>query len=194
MLSIRSGIALVFATVLFALPAVCQTPLTYSLEAGAGAYLSSTPHSAGDISILVGPETSRVANYTTFEIRPINSQQPVVTGRSGIQYTVASSGKLELAGLVQGGGSYNQVGTTAAFAGGGKISIYPGWKKFPGLYFAVVGQALGDSAAGWDPQGSVRIAYQFSGLSAARSLKTRRALAALAKDKILPATTKGAKR
>lgn len=175
---------IVIAVLLLALAAGIgfgQTPLTYSVEAGVGGYLSTAPHSAGDLSVLVSGDTSKVASYTTFEARPITSQAPVVTARSGVQYTVASADRLELAALVQGGGGYSTAGTTAAFAGGGKISYYPGWSKAPGLYVALVGQALGDTAVGWNPQGSVRIGYQFSGLSGAKTLKTRRKLATLRK-------------
>jgi hypothetical protein len=155
----------------------------YSIETGLGAYVSTTPHSAADFSLVIGGSTSSASSFTTFEIRPITYKTPSTTVRSGLQYAIVSSGKVELSGIVQGGGSATSTGTSADFAGGAKVAVYPAWKKAPGLYFAFTGQALGDTSNGWNPQAALWVGYSFSGASSGSTLSTRRKLARLAGGK-----------
>ena len=155
--------------------AVAQT--TYGIEVGPAAYLASTPHSAGDATFIVSPGASAVASYTTIEIRPINSMSPTTVSRTGAQWTVATSGKLDFSLLGQLGVA-NGTSTSLAGAVGGKLTLVPGWKFAPGLYFALVGQSVGASAAlgGWNPQANFDVGYQLSGIGAS-TLSMRRKMA-----------------
>ena len=152
---------------------------TYSLELSAAGYLTSTPHSAGDATFVVALGTAAVSSYTTIEIRPINSTTPTTVTRSGAQWTVATSGKLDFS-LIGQLGVANGSTTSLAGAMGAKIAYQPGWASTPGLYFVLTGQGIGASSAlgGWEPQVSVGIGYQFIGTGSG-TLATRRALAKL---------------
>jgi hypothetical protein len=61
---------------------------------------------------------------------------------------------------------------------GAKIAFVPGWVSMPGLYFFLMGQGVGASSAlgGWEPQASLGVGYQFSGLQAS-TLSMRRKVA-----------------
>jgi len=166
---------IVILIALLALPLCAQT--TYGIEVGPAAYLASTPHSAGDATFIVSPGASAVASYTTLEIRPINSMSPTTVSRTGAQWTVATSGKLDFSLLGQLGVA-NGTSTSLAGAVGGKLTLVPGWKFAPGLYFALVGQSVGASAAlgGWNPQANFDVGYQLSGIGAS-TLSMRRKVA-----------------
>lgn len=154
-------------------PLPAQSTL-YGLEAGVGAYLQSAPRSAGQVSLEIGNLTSRVASYNTFEARPLTSSAASISARSGVRYVVASSGRMELSGLVQGGVANRAEETSAVFAGGVKAAYYPGWREAPGFYLAGVLEAIGDTnaAIGWYPVAALRIGYQFQDI--AGPLATRR--------------------
>ena len=165
----------ILALAALACAAVAQT--TYGIEVGPAVYLSSTPHSAGDATFVVSPGASAVASYTTIEIRPINSLTPTAVTRTGAQWTVATSGKLDFSLLGQLGVA-NGDSTSLAGAMGAKIAFVPGWVSMPGLYFFLMGQGVGTSAAlgGWEPQASIGVGYQFSGIQSS-TLSMRRKVA-----------------
>jgi hypothetical protein len=150
---------------------------------GPAVYLSSTPHSAGDATFVVSPGASAVASYTTVEIRPINSLTPTTVTRTGAQWIVATSGKLDFSLLGQLGVA-NGNSTSLAGAMGAKIAFVPGWASMPGLYFFLMGQGVGTSAAlgGWEPQASLGVGYQFSGLQASTLSMRRKVAKALGKQ------------
>ena len=173
----RNVCKLILALAALACAAFAQT--TYGIEVGPAVYLSSTPHSAGDATFVVSPGASAVASYTTIEIRPINSLTPTVVTRTGAQWTVATSGKLDFSLLGQLGAA-NGDSTSLAGAMGAKIAFVPGWVSMPGLYFFLMGQGVGTSAAlgGWEPQASIGVGYQFSGIQVqASTLSMRRKVA-----------------
>ena len=171
----RNVCKLILALAVLTYSAVAQT--TYGIEVGPAVYLSSTPHSAGDATFVVSPGASAVASYTTIEIRPINSLTPTTVTRTGAQWTVATSGKLDFSLLGQLGVA-NGNSTSLAGAMGAKIAFVPGWASMPGLYFFMMGQGVGTSATlgGWEPQASLGVGYQFSGLQAS-TLSMRRRVA-----------------
>ena len=151
----------------------------YTLELGAGGYMSSTPHSAGVMSIILSPVTASIASYTTFEMRPLvlvkkGSSPPTLNSETGIQWTPWTSGKAEFSFLLKGGVA-NGATVSASMATGGKVSYWPAWKKYPGLYFHVTGQEGGMSAAlgGWNPSLMIGAGYQFTGFGGG-SLSSRR--------------------
>ena len=160
--------------------AVAQT--TYGIEIGPAFYPESVPRSAGDATFIVSPGASAVASYTTLEIRPINSMSPTTVSRTGAQWTVATSGKLDFSLLGQLGVA-NGNSTSLAGAMGGKFSFVPGWKSAPGLYFDLVGQGVGtsDALGGWNPQISVGVGYQLSGIGASTLSMRRKVAKALGK-------------
>lgn len=171
----RNVCKLIMALAVLTCSAIAQT--TYGIEVGPAVYLSSTPHSAGDATFVVSPGASAVASYTTIEIRPINSLTPTTVTRTGAQWTVATSGKLDFSLLGQLGVA-NGDSTSLAGAMGAKIAFVPGWVSMPGLYFFLMGQGVGASSAlgGWEPQASLGVGYQFSGLQAS-TLSMRRKVA-----------------
>lgn len=173
---------LTIAILVLAFCACAQT--NYTFELGAGGYASSTPHSAGSFNVIVGGDTNKLASYSTFQERPLSIKSPSIVGLSGVQWTVASSGKLEFAalldaGVANGGTAVTKTGTVTgtSFAGatGGKISYWPGWQKAKGLYFWASGQEFGTSSTlgGFDPLVQVGIGFQLSG-SGGGTLSARR--------------------
>lgn len=177
----RNICKLILALAVLTCSAAAQT--TYGIEVGPAVYLSSTPHSAGDATFVVSPGASAVASYTTVEIRPINSLTPTTVTRTGAQWTVATSGKLDFSLLGQLGVA-NGNSTSLAGAMGAKIAFVPGWASMPGLYFFLMGQGVGTSAAlgGWEPQASLGVGYQFSGLQASTLSMRRKVAKALGKQ------------
>ena len=139
-----------------------------SIQPYAAGYLSSAPHSAAGVTILAGRATDSVVSYTTYEMRPLSLKMtPVTVGRTGVQWTVASSGKLDFALLGQAGGAGSNTSTSLAAAFGGSINVVPGFKSMPGLYFNGTLQGVGQSAAlgGWNPEISLGVGYQIQGFS-----------------------------
>ena len=165
--------------ILVAFAAVASAQTTYSVELGAGAYLSTTPHSAGVATLLVGPAESRVNSYTTYEVRPLSLKTtPTTVAREGVQYIVYTSGKFDLAVLGQLGVANGAV-TSLAGAAGGKLIYNPGWRTIPGFYGALTVQGVGQSAAlgGWNPSAMLTAGYTFQGIGIG-TLSARRKLAA----------------
>ena len=176
----RNASRCILALAALACAAFAQT--TYSIELSAAGYLTSTPHSAGDATFVVSPGVSAVASYTTIEARPLNSMSPTTVTRTGAQWTVATSGKLDFSLLGQLGVA-NGSSTSLAGAMGAKIAFVPGWASAPGLYFVLTGQGVGTSAAlgGWEPQASLGVGYQFSGIQSSTLSMRRKVAKALGK-------------
>ena len=152
---------------------------TISVEPYVAGYLSSTPHSAGGVTVLAGSATASVVSYTSYEMRPLSlNSTPVAVGRTGIQWTVASSGKVDFAVLGQAGGAGSQDSVSLAAAFGGKVTYVPGFKTMPGMYFAASLQGVGQSAAlgGWNPEAIVSVGYEIQGFSLG-TLSARRKMA-----------------
>ena len=172
--------ALTILTILCAVLLTVSAQTTYSIELSAAGYLTGAPHSAGDATFLVGGATSKVLSYTTYEARPLSLKTtPTTIARTGVQYTVYTSGRLEFEVLGQLGVANGDV-TSLAGAAGGKISYHPGWASAPGLYFVLSGQGVGQSAqlGGWNPEASIGIGYQLQGIGIG-TLSARRKLAAM---------------
>ena len=165
------------------LMACAQTNVTIDLSAGG--YLSSSPHSSGDFSFIVAPQTSAVSSYTTFELRPLSTSilkgisTPNINTRTGIQWVVWSSGKVELAALLDGGVANGASGTSLTGATGGKLSVFP-FASSPGFAFNLTAQELGQSASlgGWNPLLTIGTSYTFNNIG---TLSTRRKLARVGK-------------
>ena len=176
----RNVCKLILALAVLTCSAVAQT--TYGIEIGPAFYPESIPRSAGDATFVISPGASAVASYTTLEIRPINSMSPTTVSRTGAQWTVATSGKLDFS-LLGHLGVANGNSTSLAEAVGGKLTLVPGWKFAPGLYFVLVGQSVGASAAlgGWNPQVNFDVGYQLSGIGAFTLSMRRKVAKALGK-------------
>ena len=153
---------------------------TISIEPYVAGYLSATPHSAGGVNILAGSATASVVSYTSWEMRPLSLKlTPVRLGRTGVQWTVLSSSKLDLSLLGQAGGAGSTTSASLAAAFGGKLVYLPGFKTIPGLYFAASLQGVGQSVAlgGWNPELTLGCGYAIQGLNLG-TLSARRKMAA----------------
>lgn len=133
-------------------PAQAQS---YSLEVGTAMYASSTPHSAGFLTFLIGDGNLR--SYTSFEARPISSTNISYTTRTGIERTLFADDNVALNAIAQAGIATNSNAAAGAFSGGGNVAIQ--LKNGFALTFTM--EALASPLVGWEPQARAGLRYRF---------------------------------
>ena len=96
----------------------------YSVALGSGVYANSTPHLAGNASLLVKmDEGGNNFSFTTLEMRGSTAGQPIYSTRTGLARLVQKSKLFSLYAIGTAGVSASGDATSGAFAGGGVLAI-----------------------------------------------------------------------